>query len=150
MAAIANDSGLNDAKAGLKRLSLTPGASLVARSSSSASTSPIPSPSPSTPAQTSSPLGHGKRHAAKRMSSISYYNSSNTVPSPTSSSSGSFLRSPTIAEEPGFSLQRAASLPRKPRPRTSIDTQHKRQYSTYATGEPSAATVPAVQTLAEK
>lgn len=134
---------------GLKRLSLAPGARAL--------------PSPRTPNSASvttefplpSPLDHARRHAPKRASSISYYNSAYTAPSPTSSSSGSFVRSPlppTIHESASaFSdvregLRRAASLPKRRHTALSIGN---------AIEKPPDVVIPAQtlsppQTLAEK
>jgi len=106
--------------AGLKRLSLAPGAraspsSYTPNSAGVTTGAPLPSPL----------RGNNRRHAPRRTSSISYYNSAHIVSSPTSSLSDTFVRSPlprTIHEssppvllDASKGLRRAASLPREGR-----------------------------------
>jgi len=112
--------------AGLKRLSLTPGARALPSSytpNSAGVTAGPPLPSPL--------RGNDRRHAPKRTSSISYYNSAHIVSSPNSSGSDTFARSPlplTIHEsppvllDPSKELRRAASLPRRGRAVLFIDS----------------------------
>lgn len=138
---------------GLKRLSLAPGARA----------SPLSSPrtpnSASLEVETSlpSPLGHGRRYAPKRMSSISYYNSANIVLSPTSSTSDSFARSPlppTIPEsavaaslQGAKGLRRSVSAPKRGRTKPLPDKLVENSSDFVIPGQ---SQTPPPQTLAEK
>lgn len=139
---------------GLKRLSLTPGA----RAPISTLSSPRTPNSAGLVVETSlpSPLSHNRRFSARRTSSISYYNSASIAPSPTSSSSDSFARSPippTIHESPVAVLQsteglrRSVSLPKRTRNKLSVDKRIVAASEAALAAQPPN---PPPQTLAEK
>lgn len=149
---------------GLKRLSLTPGASAIAQSPRTPTSAGVGS-GPESPLPSPLLLNHGRRHAPKRMSSISYYNSAviaSSSASPTSSTSETFIRSPppptipelstTVSLRGSDGLRRASSLPKRTRAIPSTVPEHKPSSSSsdFVIPAQPAASAPAAQTLVEK